>query len=446
MNLVNKRVTVIGLSASGFSAAKFLKSLKARVRVSEMKDTADVRGKLRLLADAEHEIGGHTKEFILKSDIIVISPGVSMDADPVKWAEKKRIPVIGEIELGAMFCKAPVIAVTGTNGKSTTTTLIHEILRANNVRSFLLGNIGTPICEDIAKISRNSVVSLEVSSFQLETIKTFRPKVAVYLNLTQDHLDRYSSMDEYAAAKARIFRNQDKSDYAVLNYDDTAVRRLADKINARVFYFSMRQRVSGAYLEGEKLMLNLDGGPSEICEKNGISLLGEHNVENALAAALAVKLVNKDALAAPVLRTFIGLRHRFEFVAEEGGVRYIDDSKSTTVDSTIKALRSLLGNIILIAGGRDKGSDYSLIKGEAGRLKSVILIGEAAGKIKNDLMGISAPLNEAKTINDAVALARQTAGKGDTVLLSPMCSSFDMFKDYKERGEVFRLAVEGILR
>jgi len=441
MNFINKRVTIIGLSESGFSAAKFLKSRKAKVRISEMKDTADVKEKLSSLGGVEYEIGGHTRQFITKSDMIIISPGVELAAAPVEWAREKHIPVIGELELGAMFCPAPIIAVTGTNGKSTTVTLIYEILRANNVKSHLAGNIGTPICEEIPKISRNSVVSLEVSSFQLETIKTFRPKVAVYLNLTQDHLDRYSSMKEYAAAKLRIFENQKSGDYAVLNYDDSAVRALGDKIKSKVFYFSMKQKVRGAYLESEKLMLDLGKGPVEICRRKDISLLGEHNVENTLASLLAVRLLRKNADIAPTLRTFAGLRHRFELVAEYEGVQYIDDSKSTTVDSTIKALRALTGNVILIAGGRDKGSDYSFVRSEAEKIKCLTLIGEARNKIKKDLDGLLIPIKEAKTMREAVSLAREIAIKGDTVLLSPMCSSFDMFKDYKDRGEAFHAAV-----
>lgn len=444
MNFTNKRVTVIGLSGSGFSAAKFLKSRQAKVRISEMGDTVDVKEKLSSLGGVEYEIGGHTRLFIIKSDIIVVSPGVPLSADPVKWAKEMHIPVIGELELGAMFCPAPIIAVTGTNGKSTTVTLIYEILRANNIKSFLLGNIGTPICEEIPKISRNSVVSLEVSSFQLETIKSFRPKVAVYLNLTQDHLDRYGSMPEYAKAKLRIFENQKKDDYAVLNYDDPVVRALGDKIKSKVFYFSMKQKVAGAYLEGERLMLNLGKCPVEICRRKNISLPGGHNVENTLASLLAVRMLRKNADIVPALGTFTGLRHRFEFVAGHEGVRYIDDSKSTTVDSTIKALESLTGDVILIAGGRDKGSDYSFVRSEAEKIKCLILMGEARNKIKKDLDSLSIPIREVKTMREAVLLAGRIAIKGDTVLLSPMCSSFDMFKDYRDRGEAFHAAVFGI--
>ncbi|MDP3790313.1 MAG: UDP-N-acetylmuramoyl-L-alanine--D-glutamate ligase, partial [Candidatus Omnitrophota bacterium] len=259
--------------------------------------------------------------------------------------------------------------------------------------------------------------------------------------LTQDHLDRYSSMREYAEAKSRIFENQKSDDYAVLNYDDPAVRALGDKIKSKVFYFSMKQKIAGAYLDGEKLMLDLGKGPVEICRRKDINLAGEHNVENTLAALLAVRLLKNNADIASTVRTFAGLRHRFELVAEYDGVKYIDDSKSTTVDSTIKALRSLTGNVILIAGGRDKGSDYSFVRSEAEKIKCLMLIGEARYKIKKDLDGLTVSVKEAKTMREAVLLARQAAIKGDTVLLSPMCSSFDMFKDYKDRGEAFHAAV-----
>ncbi|MBU4488625.1 MAG: UDP-N-acetylmuramoyl-L-alanine--D-glutamate ligase [Candidatus Omnitrophica bacterium] len=441
MDFKNKRVTIIGLADSGFSAAKLLKALKAKVRISESKDTPEVRERLSLLGGIEYEVGGHTRQFITNTDIMVISPGVPLNAECVRWARQNKIPVIGELELGSLFCRAPIIAVTGTNGKSTTSTLIHEILKANNIKSFLLGNIGTPICEEALKVKGNSVVSVEVSSFQLEAIKKFRPKVAVYLNLTEDHLDRYRDMAEYRKAKSRLFENQKRTDYAVLNYDDSAVRMLGKKINSKVFYFSMKEKVRGIYLDGEKVMLNLAKTPEEICRRSDITLAGRHNVENALASILAVKLIKKDAKMLPVLTDFAGLRHRFELVAESGGVKYIDDSKSTTVDSTIKALNSLSGAVILIAGGRDKGSDYSPVRKCADKLKCIILMGEARNKIRKDLEGLLMPIREARTMKDAVSLARQMSIEGDAVLLSPMCSSFDMFRDYKERGEVFNAAV-----
>lgn len=442
MDLANKRVTIIGLSESGLSAAKLLKRIKAQVRISELREEDDVKAKLEALGDVEAEIGTHTKRFIKQSDLIVVSPGVPLNAEPLLWADDYRIPVIGELELGYMFCKAPIAAVTGTNGKSTVVSILDEMLKANGLKSYLLGNIGRPICEDILDVSPDSVVVLEVSSFQLETIKRFRPKIAVLLNLTQDHLDRYRNMDEYRRTKFRIFGNQRSGDYAVLNYDDPAVREFSNRINSDVYYFSMSERVRGSYLEGDKLFVDLGDGPAEICRRDDVNLSGAHNLENVLAASLALKLIDAKAGIKSTVKNFIGLRHRFEPVTQAQGVSFIDDSKSTTVDSTLRALEAFSGKkVILIAGGRDKKSDYSPIRKEIHKLKYIVLIGEARGKIRDALSSINLPFREAATMEEAVSFSVDIAKEGDTVLLSPMCSSFDMFKDYKERGEAFRQAI-----
>ena len=253
MYLTGKRVTVIGLSESGFSAAKLLRRVNAKVRISELRSDDDMRNKLKALENPESETGGHTEGFIRESDIIVISPGVSLNAEPLRWVRGNGIPIIGELELGCMFTTLPIIAVTGTNGKSTTVSLLHELLKADGKRSYLLGNIGRPICEDILDLAPDSMITLEVSSFQLETIKTFRPKIAVLLNITQDHLDRYRDMNEYRDAKLRVFENQGSHDYAILNFDDPFLRNITGRITSKIFYFSRRERVKGAYLEDAKL-------------------------------------------------------------------------------------------------------------------------------------------------------------------------------------------------
>ena len=442
MDFTNKRVTVIGLSESGFSAAKLLKKIGAKVRISELRDEDDVKAKLRMLGEVEFEIGTHTRRFIAKSDFIVVSPGVPPDAELLRWAANYGIPVISELELGYMFCTAPIVGVTGTNGKSTTVSLLQEMLKANGIGSHLLGNIGRPICEDILEIPSDSIIALEVSSFQLEKIKRFRPKIAVLLNLTQDHLDRYRDMAEYRKMKLRIFENQENCDYAILNYDDPKVRELSDRIKSKIFYFSMNQKVKGSYIEDGRLFIDLGEGPIEICRKEDVYLSGNHNLENVLAAALALKLIDNKADILSTVKNFISLQHRFELVAEIEGVKFIDDSKSTTVDSTLKALESFSeNNVILIAGGRDKGSDYSPITNQIKKLKYLVLIGEARKKIKDALSGFNIPVTEAITMQETVSFSRRIAKEGDTILLSPMCSSFDMFKDYKERGEVFRTAV-----
>lgn len=442
MELSNKRVTVLGLAESGFSAAKLLKRIKAKVRISESREGEDVKAKLKSLGDVESEIGTHTKDFIERSDLIITSPGIPSHAEPLRWASASGIPVISEMELGYMFCVAPIVSLTGTNGKSTTVSLLYEMLKANGIQSYLLGNIGRPICEDVLKINPSSIVVLEASSFQLEAIKDFRPKIAILLNITQNHLDRYRDMDEYRKAKLRMFENQKGCDYAILNYDDPRVKEISENIKSNVFYFSMKQRVKGSYIEGDRLFADLGDGPVEICKINDVRLPGRHNLENVLAAALALKLIDNKADTAPTVKNFIGLRHRFEVVAEIEGVKFIDDSKSTTVDSTLKALESFSGkNVVLIAGGKDKGSDYSPIRLHKEKIKNFILIGETRRKIKNAIGYSNVPIEEVATLQEAVLLSRKISMEGDTVLLSPMCSSFDMFKDYKERGDVFRKAV-----
>jgi len=451
MNFTNKRVTIIGLSGSGFSAVKLLKKLNAKVRISELRDEEDVRTKLKELGEVEFEIGTNTSEFIEKSNLIVVSPGVPLDIEPLRNAARKGIPIIGELELGYMLSAAPIIAVTGTNGKSTTASLLHKMLEINKVKSYLLGNIGRPICEDILDITSDSVITLEVSSFQLETIKRFRPKIAILLNITQNHLDRYRDMEQYKKAKFRIFENQKDNDYAILNYDDPATRELLRRIKSKIFYFSVKQKVKGGYIEDNRLFIDIGRAPQAICHKGDVSLIGTHNLGNILAAAIALKLINDETDVLPVVKSFIGLRHRLEPVAEIEGVKFVDDSKSTTVDSTLRALEIFSeDNVILIAGGKDKGNDnspidYSLIKSQINKLKYLILIGEARKKIRGALGDSELPIKETSTIEEAVLFARRIAKEGDTVLLSPMCSSFDMFKDYKERGEVFRSAVLDML-
>ena len=444
MDFKDKRVTIIGLSDSGFSAARLLKKLNTKVRISELCDDSDMKAKLSLLEGVESEIGAHTRRFIVKSDLIVVSPGVPPDAGPLRWAADKNIPIISELELGYMFCAAPIIAVTGTNGKSTAVSLVHEIFKANSVNSFLLGNIGRPICEDILDIPPESVISLEVSSFQLETVKTFRPKVAILLNLSEDHLDRYRDIEEYKRAKLRIFKNQESSDYAILNYDDPTVREFSGRVRSKVFYFSTKQKVKGSYVNRDSLLIDLGDGAEEICRKSDINLPGVHNLENILAAALAAKLINRKLDIRTTVRNFITLRHRFEFVATIDGISFIDDSKSTTADSTVRALESFSQkNVILIAGGKDKGIDYAPLVSQIKKLKHLVLIGEARGRIREVVGGFDISIKEAVTMREAVSFSRRIAKEGDVVLLSPMCSSFDMFKDYKERGEVFRKSVFG---
>lgn len=402
-------ITIIGLARSGVACANLLYELGARVSVSEIKDSRLTRANLSQLKSGkiQAELGRHSREFIEGRDLVVISPGVPRDALPVKLARELNIPVIGEIELGWLLCPATVIAVTGTSGKTTVTTLIARILEKQGKTAFACGNIGRPFCGEIQKMRPGDFAVLEVSSFQLEATRDFKPKLAVVLNFSRNHLDRHSSMQEYLAAKKRIFANQDKSDYLILNAQDPEVKAMAKEAASQVVYFS--------------------GQP------------GLNPNQAALLAAGALLGIDKQ-LCLEVLRDFKGLEHRLEYVSEIKGVAFINDSKSTTAESTLWALENIERPVVLIAGGRDKGVDYAVIRGLLEKkAKRVVLIGEAKEKIRQAL-GFKA-VNDAATLEEAVGLAFSSARPGDCVLLSPMCSSFDMFRDYEERGSVFKKTV-----
>ncbi|MCM8781342.1 MAG: UDP-N-acetylmuramoyl-L-alanine--D-glutamate ligase, partial [Candidatus Omnitrophica bacterium] len=403
-------ITIVGLARSGVACAQLLSKLGAKVSVTEHQDNQMIRQNASKL-DLDNisiELGRHSEEFIRGRDMVIVSPGVPLSALPLVWAEQLRIPLLSEIEVGWLLCPATVIAVTGSNGKTTVTTLISKVLEAAGKKAFLCGNIGEPFCAKVDAMEQGDFVCLEVSSFQLETTRDFKPKISVILNFSQNHLDRYRTMQDYLEAKKRIFMNQDDSDYVVLNYSDPTLRRLKDQIKAKVVYFS------------EDGQLN----PNQ-------------------AAVLAVSLiigVDRE-VCLRVFREFKGIEHRLEFVAEIDNVSFINDSKATTVDSTIWALSNISRPVILIAGGRDKGSDYQAILDLARKkVRYLILIGEAKGKIYSALKG-ALTIKEADTLQEAVKFAFYKANPGDCVLFSPMCSSFDMFTDYEQRGKLFKQAV-----
>ena len=406
----NKKVTIVGLARSGLACANLLYDLGAQVCVTDNQDNDSTRTNFAKLKskNIKTELGKHSLPFIENRDLVVVSPGVNNTSQPIVWAEQFHIPIISEIEVAAILCPALVIAVTGSNGKTTVTTLIQMVLEAAGFRAFVCGNIGNPFCGELDKMLSGDFVSLELSSFQLERIQTFKPKISVILNISPNHLDRYNSMQEYLAAKKRIFMNQDNTDYLVLNSSDPALKRLTTETKAKIVYFS----------ETEDLNPNF-------------------------AAVLSVSsILNIDKeLALNVLRNFKGIEHRLEQVAEINNIIFVNDSKSTTVDSTAWALKSILRPIVLIAGGRHKGIDYRLILDLARqKVKEVILIGEAKAKIADAFGGLLS-IDEAGTLEEAVHKAFRKASPGDCVLLSPMCSSFDMFSDYEERGIVFKKAV-----
>ena len=440
----NTKVTVIGLGNSGLNAAVLLKDMGAVVRVTESADSDCVKKNAKILArkNIPHETGGHTRPFMAGSSLIVVSPGVEDSSPAIRWADELKIPVISEMELGYRYCKGRIMAITGTNGKSTVTTLTGELLKDGGLDAVVCGNIGNSLCGEISRIKNETWVVLEVSSFQLEKIKDFKPHIAVILNITDDHLDRYSAFSDYFNEKLKVFKNQGKKDFLILNRDAEELKGLDAKAGSKILYYSRLSRTNGAYLSGHELVCDRDGKPMPVCSVEDIKLKGLHNVENVLVSSLAASIAGvKPSSIKNTIRAFRGLSHRFESVGSIDGTRYIDDSKGTTVDSTCRALESCDGPVILIAGGKDKNSNYTVIRGLIkSKVRHLILIGEAGHRIKAAL-GDIVDTSEAHTMKDAVELAGKLAEPNYIVLLSPMCSSFDMFRDYKERGEVFKKCV-----
>jgi UDP-N-acetylmuramoylalanine--D-glutamate ligase len=448
MELNGKRVLVLGLGRSGLASALFLKSRGARVTVSDTKSEDQLRDQIPALLDRgiSVETGGHGERTFQNQDLIVVSPGIPLDAEPVVRAGKLGLPVMGEIELAFQFFPGATIAITGSNGKTTTTTLIGEILSRAGFDTRVGGNIGTAAISLVAEATPDTVMVLEVSSFQLETIQTFRPKIAVVLNITPDHLDRHRTFRAYIDAKARIFENQSPQDFAVLNADDPTSAGLADRTRAPVFWFSRKREVeAGAFLRQGRIVLRRNQGDEEIMPFSQVPLPGAHNLENALAAVAVSALMG---CAPETIRSAIGsfqaVEHRLEFVAAIGGVEYYNDSKATNVDATIKALESFPANIHLILGGKDKGSDYGVLTDLLRqRVKCVYTIGAAAEKIQSQIKGATTIVSSG-TLAAAVRQAAAAARAGDIVLLAPACASFDQFRNYEHRGQVFKQLVQDL--
>ncbi len=448
MELKDKRVLVVGLGKSGVASALFLKERGARVTVSDTKSPDQLRDEIPVLLDhgITVETGGHGERTFRGQDLIVVSPGVPVDAKPLVQARASGEPVIGEIELAAQHLPGPIVAITGSNGKTTTTTLTGEILTAGGLPTLVGGNIGTPAISLVAKVKPETIVVLEVSSFQLETIQTFRPKVAVVLNVTPDHLDRHRTFQAYVDTKARIFENQQPSDFAVLNEDDETCRTMGERTRAQVFWFSRKKEVKqGAWVREGQIVFRDGRGQREVMLVSEIPLKGAHNVENVLAGVCGGMLMGCDAeQIRKAVREFKAVEHRLEYVATVKGVEYYDDSKATNVDATIKALESFPANIHLILGGKDKGSDYTVLNDLLRqRVKRVYTIGAAAEKIESHITG-AAEIVHAETLDNAVRRAAAVAKAGDIVLLAPACASFDQFQSYNHRGRVFKEVVHSL--
>jgi UDP-N-acetylmuramoylalanine--D-glutamate ligase len=445
MDLNNKRVLVVGLGKSGVASALFMKAHGAKVTVSDTKSGDELRNEIPVLLDhgITVETGGHGDRTFRGQDLIVVSPGVPVDAPPLVQARALGEAVIGEIELAAQFLPGPIVAITGSNGKTTTTTLTGEIMTAAGFPALVGGNIGTPAISLAERAKPETVIVLEISSFQLETIQTFRPKVAVVLNVTPDHLDRHRTFEIYAGAKARIFENQQTSDFAVLNADDPTCVAMGSRTRAQVFWFSRSKEVQlGAWTHAGNILFRDASGQREILQVSEIPLKGAHNLENVLAAVCAGALMGcAPEKIRQAVRDFKAVEHRLEFVATIRGVDYYNDSKATNVDATIKALESFPANIHLILGGKDKGSDYTLLNHLLQqRVKRVYTIGAAAAKIESQIKGPE--VVHAETLENAIRKANAVAQTGDVILLAPACASFDQFKSYEHRGRIFKEIVQ----
>ena len=443
-DLKGRKVLVIGLARTGVATSLFCARHGAIVAAADTRpqsELADAATKLQA-AKVAIQLGGYSEKILTGQELVIPSPGVPADAEILQAARTKNIPIWSEIELADRFLNGRLIGITGSNGKTTTTSLVDHILKSSGFSTLLAGNIGTPLIDVVENTTDQTVTVAELSSFQLELIESFRPNISVFLNLTPDHLDRHGSMEAYAAAKARIFEKQNATDFAVLNADDSASTPYAPT-KPKVFWFSRKQRVAqGAFLRGEEILFRHDGEEEVVLKQSEIPLPGTHNLENVLAAVAATRLAGaQPAQIGKAVRSFAGVEHRLEFVAELCGVLYYNDSKATNVDATLKALDAFPGRILVILGGKDKGSDYTVLQKPL-REKAILalLIGAAAQKIESQIAD-SVRIERAGTLQRAVEVASHTAQSGDIVLLAPACASFDQFENYEHRGRVFKQLV-----
>ena len=446
MELTGKNILVVGLARTGAALARFLAQAGARVTVTDVakaSDLAAMRAEIQDLPVSE-ELGVPEPRDVSRFDLILPSPGVPPE---LPWLEKARlsgIPVWGELELASHFITRPVIAVTGTNGKTTTTTLVHKFLEASGIKALVGGNIGTPLVSLLGRQDRADCLVLEVSSFQLDTAPSFHPQTAALLNITPDHLDRYADYAAYTASKASVFRAMTLEETKVLNYDDPLVRPLGLGLGNVRYFSAAEPLVEGAWLADGAIKISLAPAEEFGFPLADIRLQGTHNLENIMAALLLALTAGATARACrEVLASFTGLPHRLEWVATRAGVDFYDDSKGTNVGAVARSLTSFDRPIILIAGGRDKDSDFSLLNGLiARRVKALVLLGETKERLARVWDGL-APVHLAGDMAQAVAQAASLADPGEVVLLSPACASFDMFRDYAHRGEIFQKAVKG---
>jgi UDP-N-acetylmuramoylalanine--D-glutamate ligase len=444
MEIAGRKVVIVGFGTTGRALADFFVGRKAKVTVSEIRQAGELA--LKTLTWEKRgvifETGGHRPLTFLTADLIIPSPGAA--ALPLlKAAAKAGARVLSEIELAAHFLRGKVVGITGTNGKSTTATLAHKILKEAGLKAFLAGNIGTPLISFADRSRDDHIYVTEISSFQMEHVRRFKADISVLLNISLNHLDWHASFDAYIAAKKRIFQAQGPDDVAILNADDRRVRGLAGKVRPIVYLFSQREKIRrGAFIRDGWIILRDEDGEERLMKTADIRLPGRHNQENVMAAALIAKALGVPGRSTrQSIRGFSGLEHRLEKVLTLRGVDFVNDSKATTVDATIKAIQSYDRRIVLILGGRDKGADFRLLRRPVRQsVKEVVLLGEAKPKIAAALRGL-APIVEAASLRQAVGTAFAAASRGDVVLLAPACTSFDMFKNFEARGRAFKVEV-----
>ncbi|MEJ8554962.1 UDP-N-acetylmuramoyl-L-alanine--D-glutamate ligase [Tepidibacter sp. Z1-5] len=443
MNLNSKNVLLVGLARTGISTIKKLYEKGAKVIVNDIKDEEKLKDILNDLKgyDVKYVLGKHIED-ISGIDLTIVSPGVPLDLEFIKKIKSANIEVIGEVELSYRLSKSFFIGLTGTNGKTTTTTLVGEIFKSANKDTYIVGNIGNPVIDTVDKSNEDSVLVTELSSFQLESIKEFKPRISAILNITPDHLNRHKTMQNYIDAKCRIFENQNENDFTVLNYDCEITRELGRKCKSKVVYFSRKQILNeGIYVKDNIITINLNDKEIKLMNISDISIPGSHNLENALAAVSIAAVYGLDMeVVKQVLKTFGGVEHRLEFVRQINDIKFVNDSKGTNPDASIKALKAYDNPIILIAGGQDKKSDFAeFTKLFNGKVKHVILLGETADIIRKS--AIEQGFNDCykvENMEEAVQKAYKLASSNDVVLLSPACASWDMYESYEVRGNHFK--------
>ncbi len=451
-NYSGTRALVVGAARSGVAVAEFLLARGASVVLTDVKEESQLSaaaGSLRCKAPEGKlvlELGAHRAESFANCDMVVVSPGVPLSLRFLEISRRSAIPVLAEVELAFRHLKGQIIGTTGSNGKTTTTVLVDEMLRGAGLKCHMAGNVGTPLISLVPTSTGEDLYSVELSSFQLEGIDRFRPAIAALLNLTPDHMDRYPAFEAYVEAKCRIFMNQGRGDFAVLNADDAATRDVVSRVKSERVYFSRLGAIGlGSFVRGGRVVYRDGSSERDLFPVGDIRLKGDHNLENVLAAStIAILAGAPQGSLREAVRRFRGVEHRLEWVAEIDGIQYYNDSKATNVDATVKSLRAFTGGVHLIAGGRDKGADFTILRDQVReRVRQAVLIGEAAPKLREALTGVI-PTTEASDMAEAVGICRRNAVAGDVVLLAPACASFDMFEDYEHRGRVFKKIINAL--